>query len=384
MHRGDTAARPRRRPPPDREQLKRVGQLGQVGDPVHAVGLRERLPCPVRAGQRPGMRGHQRAAGGGTSRRQQHHRNLPNGCRRQHLLQRTGVPHRLKHQGQHPGLRQVKRISRVLAGRGDQFLAGGDGHGVPERPAGAQHRGEHRAGLGDQRDRARRKLVRLLVADRPQPVAHVDEAHAAGAAQGHPRGACRRGDPVPERNRGPGLPGARVTLRHRVVRTAEDHRGPVAPARGELHLPGQCRVGHPEQHQVHGAGQGGKRGMARHPADLPVLRVDQVHRWRRRAARHLGHHPLAERARPRAGADQGHAAGFQHRAQRRLLARPGRCPVQRCPGRMGRRSGPNFLSGHERRVSLRRLAFLSAIAALAACMPGMPQTPPPACVAELA
>ena len=388
VHRGDPAARARSRPPPDREQLQRVGQLRQVGDPVHAVGVRERLPRPVRAGQRPGMRGHQRAPGGGTSRRQQHHGNLPNGCRFQHLPQRSGIPHRLKDQGQHPGLRQVKRVPCVLGGRGDQLLAGGDGHGVPERPAGAQHRGEHRTGLGDQRDRARRKLVRLLVPDRPQPVAHVDEAHAASAAQGHPGGARRRGDPVPERDRGygagPGFPGARLARGHGVVRATEDHRGSVSPPRGQVHLPGQCRVGHPEQHQVHRPGQGGKRGMARHPADLPVLRVDQVHRWRGRAARHLGHHPLAERARPRAGADQGHAAGFEHRAQGRLLARPWRRPVQRCPGRMGRRHGPKFLSRHDRRGSLRRLAFLSAIAALAACMPGMPQTPPPACVAELA
>ena len=37
----------------DREQLQRVGQLRQVGDPVHAVGVRERFPRPVRAGQRP-------------------------------------------------------------------------------------------------------------------------------------------------------------------------------------------------------------------------------------------------------------------------------------------------------------------------------------------
>ena len=45
--------------------------------------------------------------------------------------------------------------------------------------------------------------------------------------------------------------------------------------------------------------------------------------------------------------------------------------------------------GHGRRARSRRRvairsAFLSAMAALAACMPGMPHTPPPACVAELA
>jgi hypothetical protein len=44
--------------------------------------------------------------------------------------------------------------------------------------------------------------------------------------------------------------------------------------------------------------------------------------------------------------------------------------------------------GHDRRMILRtwpvrRAAFLSAMAARAACHPGMPHTPPPACVAEL-
>ena len=39
--------------------------------------------------------------------------------------------------------------------------------------------------------------------------------------------------------------------------------------------------------------------------------------------------------------------------------------------------------GHLRRAG-RRVARRSAIAARAACMPGMPQTPPPAWVAELA
>ena len=48
------------------------------------------------------------------------------------------------------------------------------------------------------------------------------------------------------------------------------------------------------------------------------------------------------------------------------------------------RRGPQDLRASLRAVLPRRAAFWSAIAALAACMPGMPHTPPPACVAELA
>src|SRR6266516_449379 len=69
-----------------------------------------------------------------------------------------------------------------------------------------------------------------------------------------------------------------------------------------------------------------------------------------------------------AGPDQRHAPGLEHRGDRAAgLAASG---------------GGAYLGwrGHFRRTVARR----SAIAALAACMPGMPQTPPPAWVAELA
>ena len=322
VHGGDPAARPRRRPPPDREQLQRVGQLRQVGDPVHAVGVRERLPRPVRAGQRPGMRRHQRAPGGRASRRQQHHGNLPNGCRFQHLLQRTGVPHRLQDQGEHPGLREAQRVARVLGGRGDQFLAGGHGHGVAERPAGAQQRGEHRPGLGDQRDRARGKRVRLLVPDRPQPVADVDEPHAAGAAQGHPGGAGPRGDLVPERDRA-GLrspagssPGAAPYAPPKITADRSPRRAASSTC------PARAASGTPSSTRSTGPGRSARDGWQGTPPISAYLGLTRYIAGRGRAAGHLGDHPRAEGARPRAGADQGHAARFEHRAHRPLLGRP--------------------------------------------------------------
>ena len=107
------------------EQFQRVGQLGQVGDPVHAVGRGQRLPCPVRGGQRAGVRRHQGPAAGRPARGEQDHRDVPRLAAGQHRRSATGVPDRLQHQGQHPGLRQVSAYRAYWAARGDQFLAGG-------------------------------------------------------------------------------------------------------------------------------------------------------------------------------------------------------------------------------------------------------------------
>ena len=200
-------------------------------------------------------------------------------------------------------------------------------------------------------------------------------------------GAGRAGRPV--------LAGPRAQwLAGQLVRAAEQHRGAVAPARrqGQLLLHG--RVGHGQQDQVHRLGQVGQGRVAGPPGDPLVPRVDQVHLGPRRALGDLADHPLAQAARPGAGPDQGHAAGLQHRGQGGPdgAQAPPRFPEDREPGRRHRRRSWCSLravrAGHARRVSRRtcpaRLAlFWSAIAARAACQPGIPHTPPPACVAEL-
>ena len=223
------------------------------------------------------------------------------------------LPDRLEDQGEDPGLRQPEGVVEIGRRGGDQLLAGGDGEGVPDRAADPQHRGEHRAGVGDQGDGARGQRVRLGVADRPQPMGHVREAHAAGAAQRHAARPGDGGQPLPQRARA-GL-ARRPGIRRVLVGVAEDHRRPVAAPGGQRQLLLQRGVGHGEQDQVDRAVQVGQRRNAPPPGELGVPGVDQVDLGPGRAPGHLLDHPLPERARPRRRADQRDAARFQHRRQ---------------------------------------------------------------------
>ena len=112
---------------------------------------------------------------------------------------------------------------------------------------------------------------------------------------------------------------------------------PVAPRRASGQLLLQRGVGHGQQDQVDRLGQVGQRRAAAGAADVGVPRVDQV------GARPGGlratsrDHPLAEAARPRAGADQGHAARLQHRPDGLVgLRRSGVCV---CGGQGGAVTG---------------------------------------------
>ena len=180
----------------DGEQFQGVRQLGQVADPVHAVGVGECLPAAVPGRKRARMGRHHRLPPGRAAHRQQHDRDVPGGGAGQRRPQPARLAHRLQHQRQHPGFRQAERVLQVGGGGSDEFLAGGDREREADRPAAAQHRGEHRPGVGDQRDRARGQLIGLDVADRPQAAGHVDEAHAAGPAQFHAAGHGDGGQPL--------------------------------------------------------------------------------------------------------------------------------------------------------------------------------------------
>ncbi len=340
--------------PTEGEQLQRVGHLGQIADPVHAVRGGQRLPPAVRRSQRAGVGRHQGPAACRATRGEHHHRDAALPCGGQHRTQPVRFPDGLQDQGQHPGLWQAQRVLRVLGRRGDQFLAGGHRDREAQPAPRAQQGGEHRAGVRDQRDRTAGERVRFHVPHRAQAVGHVDEAHAARAADRHARGACRGGQPGAQgqlaRRLAPPLAG-RLTRRlggrlarllcGQLVRAAEQDRGPVTPARGQGQLLFHRRVGHGQQDQVYRLGQVGQGRVTGPPGDPLVPRVDQVHLGSRRALGDLADHPLAQAARPRAGPDQGYAAGLQHRGQGGLAGRglagrgPGRRPVRRKTGSRG-------------------------------------------------
>ena len=376
---------------PDREQLQGVGEFREIADAVDAVGAGQGLPAAVVGGQRAGVgRDHGPPAGrapGG----EQDDRDVPLGGTGEDLAEQARFPDRLEDQGQDSGLGQPQRVVEVGRCRGDEFLAGGHGKAVADRAAGTQHHGEHRAGVGDQGDRADRQRVGLGVADRAQPPGHVHESHAPGTAQLHAGPPGDGGQPVAQRARRPheplwphrphwfrGIRRERPGLRHECtdgrVRTrffvhpwlggwvpggwealrgvaggwealrgvaggwgrcgvfvgvAEDHRRPVPAPGRERELLLEGGVGHGEQDQVDRFRQVGERRDARPPADLGVPGVDQVDLRPGRAPGHLVDHPLPERAGPRRGADERDAARLQHRRQ----VRPG------SPGRARRHRG---------------------------------------------
>ncbi len=188
------------------------------------------------------------------------------------------------------------------------------------------------------------QVVALGVAHGPHAAAYVPEAHAAGAHQRHP-GVGRH---PPE------------LVAHAVgVRAAEDHRA----ARADLGRGGQlldeAGVADAEQDEVRRLVEGVQVGQAGPAGHLGVRRVDQVDPLEAGRLQGLAHHPVAEAARTRARPDERDAARGE-----------------------GAREGVGQ-AGVLRNL-FARIDFLSWIAAFAACQPGMPQTPPPPWVAELA
>ena len=108
---------------PQREQLERVGHLGQVADPVDAVVADQRFPPAVRAGQRAGVRGHHRPAARGVAGGEQHDGQSAFCGTGEHVPQLVWLPHRLEYQPDHLRIRHVERVGQVRRRGGDQFLA---------------------------------------------------------------------------------------------------------------------------------------------------------------------------------------------------------------------------------------------------------------------
>ena len=271
-----------------------------------------------------------------------------------------GLSEGLEHQREDLGAGVVERVVHEVGRRRDELLARRHGERETEAAPRAQQCREDGARVGDQRDGPGREGVGLDVPDGAQSVTCVDEAHAAPAAQSHP-GAARGPRHVVAQ-------GARAVPRRAVEAAVHDGRA-VATARRPLHLGREDLVAHTEEHQVDRAVDVVERSEAGHAQHLVVARVDQGELDPCRAAAELGDQPLAEGARARARAHHRHPTGLEHGAQRG-------------PSRRGAAHARPGARRHSRCLACRRLE--SVIAARAACHPGIPHTPPPACVAELA
>ena len=165
-----------------------------------------------------------------------------------------------------------------------------------------------------------------------------------------------------------------------LVRVAEDHRRPAAERGGQRQLMLERGVGDAEQHQVGGLGQVSQRRVAAAAADLGVARVHRVDdrpgRRLRPTSASIRSPKLPGRARR---ADDRHRPRLEHRRSAGR-SRPG-CGREPLRMNVGGHAQPAILCPCRALADL--LTLRSARAARAACQPGMPQTPPPACVAEL-
>jgi hypothetical protein len=326
------------------EQLAGVGQLVEGVRPRHSVGVEQRLVGAVLAGDGAGVGCHHRPAGAAAADLQGDHLHAPVGRLGQGRPERGRLPDGLEEQRHHPGALQLQGVVEVGGGAGGQLHAARDDQVEAEPPLVVEQGREHRPGVADHRDRPARQVLQLGVAADPQALLEVEEAHAVAAADRHPGRLGDRPQPL-----GQPVGGA----------AGEDHRGRDGGAGGRLQLRLQRVVGDRQHRQVDRPRQLGEGGPAGEPEHLRVAGVDRVDRPLVAAPQQLGEELLAERPRPGAGADHRHRACLEHRGEGSAE------PVHDLGGR--------------RLVRLR-----SARIARTAWWPGMPQTPPPPWVAELA
>ena len=260
----------------------------------------------------------------------------------------------LQDQREHAGLGVVDDVVDVVGRGGDQLLPRRDREVEAEAQSGAQQRGEDRARVGDQRDRTDRQVLALDVAEGAQPAAYVPEPHAARADD---RQARRPGDR------------AKLLADPLTVGAAEDHRaaGPDLRGRGQLLDERGRRRRRAGPGRAPRPGPGGRAGTG---ARRPRRTTGSPARPARTPASEAPRRPSARRGCP--------GAGWRRRT------RP-------CAPRAWREvRPPGFVTGLDgppqpaRLLSRCQRDLRSAMAALAACHPGMPQTPPPPWVAELA
>jgi hypothetical protein len=362
---------PARMGPAPGQQLAGVGQLVQGGHPGHPVGVEQGLVGAVLAGQGAGVGGHHGPGRPAPADLEGDHRDGPGGRLGQGGPERRRLPDRLQEQGHHPGAGQLQGVVEVGGGAGHELVAGRDDQVEPEPAVVVEQGREHRPGVADHRHRAGGQVGRLGIPTHPQALLEVEEPHAVAAAHHHPG---RLGDRREALGQWLGTvgggPGGRLLPPRWVVLQAagEDHRRRDPGGRGRLQLGLQGGVGHGQHGQVDRAGQVGQGPVAGAAGHLPVAGVDQVDRAPVAAGEQLADQLVPERRGPGAGPDHRHRPGLEQGGERE--------PAAGALRHRGERARP----AHRRRVAFLR----SAITARTACQPGMPQTPPPPWVAELA
>ena len=365
MHRRNASALG---PPPGREQFEGVAELGQIAD-VHGAGRRaERLPRRMLAGQCPGVCGHHRAAARRAADGEDHHGHVLLRGAQQGLPQPRDGPRCLEQQADDARFGIVQRVVHVVSGVGHEFLPGRHRQPKAEPAAGTQQRRERRARMGDEADRHRRgngsgsrypsaRTPSALFTKPMQPAPHNAIPASVAIAVIVSRRPCA--DPNNTADRAPvGGRGGQLVGQHG-VRT----RRAVPRRRARRDRPVTART----------AARRCGRSADSPDGSAPNLVVPQG--------------PCASRSCP--GGDwRPPPPSTGRRAWRRpprgVLASCLDAPslrsslVPRCDPHSGLTSGV-----HRERRNRRMPRFLSASAARAACQPGIPHTPPPACVPEL-
>ena len=137
--------------------------------------------------------------------------------------------------------------------------------------------------MGDERDRPWSHPGRRRKPANAHTGFVIVEAHAIAAAELHFCLARQFGEPLGERR-------AAIALE---IAAGQDGGG-VRPARDRLlHRLLQARIGHPQEHVIHGFRQISQRRIAGDSFDLAIVRIDRIDAAGESAAAQALHHAIA-------------------------------------------------------------------------------------------
>ncbi len=208
------------------------------------------------------------------------------------LFERQGEPFGIARgfdeEADDPHLRPLDRIGDIVGDRRGRLSPGGDGEREAQARIVVRERAEDAAGMGDERDPARRGLARAREAAHPDPVEVVVEAHAVRPADGKRSLSRSASEAASER----------IIALARQDAGGEDHGGFRAARDGAAERLLQPLVPYRQDDEIGRGGQIGEPGHARVTLDLAMPRVHRVNQPGEPAAADHPHHVVAGRIRP--------------------------------------------------------------------------------------